>query len=111
MSIFREVTNKLSHFFGRSGFDNSLDEELRVHMEERADELTAKGLPAREALAQARREFGSSARIAEDSRAAWRFHWLDDLTRDMRYAVRALSRDRGFAITAILSLGLGIGVN
>jgi predicted permease len=88
-----------------------MEEEMRLHVEERAEELMAGGMSRRDALAAARREFGSAARIAEESREAWRLAWIEDLWRDFRYGVRALRRDRGFAITAVLSLALGIGVN
>ena len=40
-----------------------------------------------------------------------RGRWLEDLGRDLRYAVRTLGRDRGFAAVAVLSLALGIGAN
>lgn len=111
MSWHRELANKLSHLRNRNDFDDSLREELLLHIEERADELQATGLTYAEARAIAQRELGSRARIAESSREAWRVAWLEDLGQDLRYAVRALRRDRGLAITAILSLALGIGLN
>ena len=37
--------------------------------------------------------------------------WLDDLARDVRYGVRGLARDRGFTLSAILVLGVGVGLN
>jgi hypothetical protein len=57
-------------------------------------------MPHRDALAQARRESGSTARAAEDAREAWRWSWLEDLVRDLRYGARALARERGFAARA-----------
>src|SRR5689334_4587475 len=111
MAWYRELTHKLTHLLGRRKFDASLEEEVRLHLEARADELAAAGMPRPAALAEARREFGSTARIGEESREAWRWSWLEDLILDLRYAGRTLVRDRGFAATAVLSLALGIGIN
>jgi hypothetical protein len=111
MAWYSELRNKLAHLRGRTAFDNSIDDEIRSHLDMRADELVGSGMSRDEALATARREFGSATRIAEDSREAWRWTWFEDLFRDLRYATRALARDRRFALTAIVSLALGIGVN
>src|SRR5258706_2760134 len=63
----------------------------------------------RAAIDQPRREFGSRARMREDTRAAGRFHWTQDLFADLRYAARAFRRNPSFAATALACLGLGIG--
>jgi predicted permease len=39
------------------------------------------------------------------------FVWLEDATRDLGYAWRTLLRSPGFALTAVVSLALGIGAN
>src|SRR5437763_76233 len=108
MPFLAEIRNKLSSLFTRG---EPIDEEIRLHLEARADELEATGLGRRDAEFQARREFGNTSRAAEDSRAAWRFGWLDDLARDLHHAGRMLLRDRGFAAAGVLSLALGIGLN
>jgi len=95
----------------RSQFDRELDDEIRFHIETRAEELKRDGVPACEALERARREFGPRARSAEDSRAPWRFQWIEDLWRDLTYGARAFAKSPGFTAIAILSLGIGVAAN
>ncbi|QOY86112.1 ABC transporter permease [Paludibaculum fermentans] len=111
MSLKSELLNRLSYLLRRGQFDRELDEEIEFHIETRADELEAGGLVRAEALARARREFGSGARAKEETRAAWQFGWVEDLARDVRYCGRAFRRSPGFAAAAIVSLALGIGAN
>ncbi len=106
-----ELWRELRFLFQREQFDRALDEELQSHIEMRADELQQGGLSSGDALAKARREFGSSLRAREDTRSAWQIRWLEDLTSDLAHALRALRRSPGFAAAAIFSLALGIGAN
>ena len=59
-------------------------------------------------MADARR-FGNVLRLREESRDVWGWAWLDDLSRDMRYALRSLARAPGFTAVAVLSLALATG--
>jgi putative ABC transport system permease protein len=54
---------------------------------------------------------GSVALAKDLHRDARSFVWLEDLRRDFYYAARALRRSPGFAIVAVFTLGLGVGVN
>jgi predicted permease len=108
----RHLFSKFRHLFTRrEQFDAALQTEFELHMEERTSELIAEGMRPEDARLQAKREFGSTTILAEDSQASWRWTWIEDLRRDLAYGARALRRDRGFALAAILSLALGIGVN
>lgn len=82
---------------------------LQFHIETRTSELESLGISSSEAMAQARREFGPVLRMQEDSREAWQFSWLGQISADLRYASRQLLKNRTFALVSLLSLSLGIG--
>ncbi len=111
MNRAKELWNRMRHLGSREKFESDLAEEIRIHLEMRAEELEAQGLTRKEAKLQAKREFGPSARAQEDSRRAWHFQWLEDLGGDLRYAWRAFLRSPGFAAAGIFSLALGTGAN
>ena len=88
---------------------DTLSEEMEAHLAFRIDELRDRGLPERDARAQARREFGNALQRGEESRDIWIARWLADAIHDVRFAFRTLAAARAFAAVAILSAALGIG--
>jgi predicted permease len=111
VDALKAVLRRLKHLVHAPRFDRELEEEIALHIEMRAAELELGGLAPGDAVAKARREFGSRLRVTEDTRAVWRFRWLEDLISDLTHATRALARNPGFAAAGIVSLALGIGAN
>lgn len=112
MGMIRATWRRLPYSVGlRNTLDSDLEEEIRLHLEARVEELEREGVEPGEARLQARREFGPALRINEDSKAEWQLQWVGHLASDVRYSLRALRRNPGFAAAAIGCFALGIGAN
>jgi putative ABC transport system permease protein len=91
--------------------ERDLEEEIRSHLRMAAEDRADRGVNPADAERTARREFGNVALVKDVTRDMWPGGWLDRLAQDVRFAVRLLHRNPGFALSAILTIALGIGAN
>ncbi|MGD0631401.1 MAG: ABC transporter permease [Terracidiphilus sp.] len=97
--------------FRRHRLYHDLSEEMRLHIEERTEQLMDEGMGREEAARQARRAFGNRTLLEERSREVWQWPTLESIWADVRFAVRQLRRSPGFTFAAVFTLALAIGAN
>jgi putative ABC transport system permease protein len=111
MQIIRIVLARIRALFRRDVITDEIREEMQFHLDERASELRERGLASDEAARAAKKRFGNVALMADRGYDVRGAGWLETVWQDVRYAVRILRRQRGFAAVTVLTLALAMGAS
>ena len=109
--MFRSFLPRLLATLRPGNSERRLDEEFQEHLRSLASQQSRQGLRPDEALQAARREFGPLELAKEHYRDQVRFRSLENVSRDVRFALRQCRKNPGFSAASVLSLALGIGAN
>jgi predicted permease len=111
MRVLAYLRSLASRFVHRDQLEDEMAEELRAHLELRADDLARSGMTRAAAERQARVEFGGQSRFKDEARDMVAGRVIETIGRDARLAVRQLRKSPSFAIAAVVTLAMAIGAN
>lgn len=111
MPAWRIRFSQLAALLRRRSMEREMAEEMRQHLDHLTAANVAAGMDPKEAGLAARRQFGGVAQLEEQCRDERGFVWVGQFWNDLRFTVRSLRRARGFTLTVLATLILGIGVS
>jgi predicted permease len=109
MRLWSHLKSLSRNLFRKRQVESQLDEELRSYADMVADQKIAAGIPASEARRTTLADLGGIEQVKQSVRDRRAGTGLELLWQDVRYALRQLRRNRAFTLTAVITLGIGIG--
>jgi putative ABC transport system permease protein len=110
-AALRRLLARIDAFLRPARAERELAREIAAHLAVLEDDYRQRGMSDDDARVAARRALGGIDRAKEIHRDQRSFPWLEDLRRDVPYAIRGWARHPGFTVAAIVTVALGVGVS
>lgn len=111
MKHLRRTAVKLLGLFRKSRAEAEMTREIASHLELLEDDFRRRGMPVEEASRAARKAYGGVEQVKQSQRDERSILWLEQTVQEIRHSARALARNPGFTLVAVITLTLGIGLN
>ncbi len=111
LTTLRVLLARLRIYWAQADNDAELRDEIQAHLSDLESQYIAQGMTPDDAQFAARKAFGGVDQVREGYRDQQGLPVVDALMQDIRFGLRLLVRDRGFTLTAIVVLGVGLGIN
>jgi predicted permease len=109
--MLSDLFYRLRAFFRSKEMDAEVEEELRDHLEREAEKYRRTGVAPGEAMRRARLALGGRVQVEQQCRESRGTKFVEDLSQDIRYAMRSFAKTPGLSSMIVLSLAIGIGAN
>src|SRR2546425_7993074 len=101
--MLSDIVYRLRALFQRESMEGELYEEMRAHLEQRAEKYVKSGMPREAAARRARLEFGGVDQAKEECRDARGVSFIEAMIQDLRYGLRQLRRSPAFTAVAVVT--------